>query len=59
MTHGNFVFNRFFNLRGLPGGNDNKLCVWSLKSTEPVLKFNQHQAAVKVVIKGLESLELL
>ena len=30
------------------GGNDNKLCVWSLKSTEPVLKFNQHQAAVKV-----------
>ena len=29
------------------GGNDNKLCVWSLKSNEPVLKFNQHQAAVK------------
>ena len=32
----------------LPGGNDNKLCIWSLKSTEPVLKFTQHQAAVKV-----------
>jgi hypothetical protein len=31
-----------------PGGNDNKLCIWSLKSTEPVLKFTQHQAAVKV-----------
>jgi len=31
------------------GGNDNKLCVWSLKSTEPVLKFNQHQAAVKAI----------
>ena len=29
------------------GGNDNKLCIWSLKSTEPVLKFTQHQAAVK------------
>ncbi|CAK9037070.1 Protein FIZZY-RELATED 2 (Cell cycle switch protein CCS52A1) [Durusdinium trenchii] len=31
------------------GGNDNKLCVWSLKSNEPVLKFNQHQAAVKAI----------
>ncbi|CAE7340626.1 FZR1 [Symbiodinium natans] len=31
------------------GGNDNKLCVWSLKSTEPVLKFNRHQAAVKAI----------
>lgn len=31
------------------GGNDNKLCIWSLKSTEPVLKFTQHQAAVKAI----------
>ena len=40
---------RFF----APGGNDNKLCIWSLKSTEPVLKFTQHQAAVKVGDPGL------
>lgn len=31
------------------GGNDNKLCVWSLKSTTPVLKFSEHQAAVKAI----------
>eukprot|EP00931_Biecheleriopsis_adriatica_P031921 TRINITY_DN18672_c0_g1_i1.p1 TRINITY_DN18672_c0_g1~~TRINITY_DN18672_c0_g1_i1.p1 ORF type:complete len:486 (+),score=64.22 TRINITY_DN18672_c0_g1_i1:33-1490(+) len=31
------------------GGNDNKLYVWSLRSTEPVLKFNEHQAAVKAI----------
>jgi len=31
------------------GGNDNKLYVWSLKSTAPVLKFNEHQAAVKAI----------
>lgn len=31
------------------GGNDNKLLVWSPKATEPVLKFNDHEAAVKAV----------
>lgn len=31
------------------GGNDNKLYVWTLKSTTPVLKFNDHQAAVKAI----------
>jgi len=31
------------------GGNDNKLYIWSLRSTEPVLKFNDHQAAVKAI----------
>jgi len=31
------------------GGNDNKLYVWSLRSTSPVLKFNEHQAAVKAI----------
>jgi len=31
------------------GGNDNKLYVWTLKSTTPVLKFSEHQAAVKAV----------
>eukprot|EP00933_Yihiella_yeosuensis_P081372 TRINITY_DN94973_c0_g1_i1.p1 TRINITY_DN94973_c0_g1~~TRINITY_DN94973_c0_g1_i1.p1 ORF type:complete len:500 (+),score=51.25 TRINITY_DN94973_c0_g1_i1:71-1570(+) len=31
------------------GGNDNKLCVWSLRSAEPVLKFHDHQAAVKAI----------
>jgi len=31
------------------GGNDNKLCVWNLRSSTPVLKFNEHQAAVKAI----------
>jgi len=31
------------------GGNDNKLHVWNLRSTSPVLKFNEHQAAVKAI----------
>ena len=31
------------------GGNDNKLLVWSPKTTEPVLKFLDHEAAVKAV----------
>lgn len=31
------------------GGNDNKLHIWSLRSTAPVLKFNEHQAAVKAI----------
>jgi len=31
------------------GGNDNKLLVWNPKSSEPVLKFCDHQAAVKAV----------
>jgi cell division cycle 20-like protein 1 (cofactor of APC complex) len=31
------------------GGNDNKLYVWNMRSTSPVLKFNEHQAAVKAI----------
>jgi len=31
------------------GGNDNKLYVWSLRSTSPVLRFSEHQAAVKAI----------
>lgn len=31
------------------GGNDNKLHVWNLHSTSPVLRFNEHQAAVKAI----------
>ena len=31
------------------GGNDNKLLIWSPHSSQPVLKFNDHQAAVKAV----------
>jgi len=31
------------------GGNDNKLCVWNLRQNTPVLKFNEHQAAVKAI----------
>jgi len=31
------------------GGNDNKLMVWSPKMTDPVLKYSDHQAAVKAV----------
>jgi len=31
------------------GGNDNKLLVWNIGSSEPVLKFNDHKAAVKAM----------
>merc|ERR1712118_172066 len=31
------------------GGNDNKLFVWSLHSQTPVLKYHEHQAAVKAI----------
>ncbi|CAD7925970.1 unnamed protein product [Amoebophrya sp. A120] len=31
------------------GGNDNKLLIWNLRSTSPVLKFTEHQAAVKAL----------
>jgi cell division cycle 20-like protein 1, cofactor of APC complex len=31
------------------GGNDNRLLVWSPKTTEPLLKFYDHEAAVKAV----------
>jgi cell division cycle 20-like protein 1 (cofactor of APC complex) len=31
------------------GGNDNKLYIWSLRSTTPVIRFNEHQAAVKAI----------
>lgn len=31
------------------GGNDNKLYVWNLRSQSPVLRFNEHQAAVKAI----------
>jgi cell division cycle 20-like protein 1 (cofactor of APC complex) len=31
------------------GGNDNKLYVWNLRSTSPVLRLNEHQAAVKAI----------
>ena len=31
------------------GGNDNKLFVWNLHSTTPVLKYHEHQAAVKAI----------
>lgn len=31
------------------GGNDNRLLVWSLQASEPVLKFYDHEAAVKAV----------
>ncbi len=31
------------------GGNDNKLFVWSPHSTSPLLKFNEHSAAVKAI----------
>jgi cell division cycle 20-like protein 1 (cofactor of APC complex) len=31
------------------GGNDNRLLVWSPKTSEPVLKFYDHEAAVKAV----------
>ena len=31
------------------GGNDNKLYVWSPHSTTPLLRFNEHTAAVKAI----------
>eukprot|EP00908_Phaeocystis_cordata_P018783 Transcript_30244.p1 GENE.Transcript_30244~~Transcript_30244.p1 ORF type:complete len:502 (-),score=194.39 Transcript_30244:197-1702(-) len=31
------------------GGNDNKLYIWSPHSTSPVLRFNEHTAAVKAI----------
>lgn len=31
------------------GGNDNRLLVWSLSSTNPICKFEDHKAAVKAV----------
>jgi len=34
------------------GGNDNKLFVWNMHSTSPVLRYNDHTAAVKVCLCG-------
>ncbi|RDY02718.1 Protein FIZZY-RELATED 2, partial [Mucuna pruriens] len=31
------------------GGNDNRLLVWNLNSTQPILKFCEHTAAVKAI----------
>lgn len=31
------------------GGNDNKLLIWTPKSTEPIFKTNKHKAAVKAL----------
>lgn len=31
------------------GGNDNKLYIWSCQSSSPLLRFNEHTAAVKVL----------
>lgn len=31
------------------GGNDNKLFIWSARSTTPIVKFSQHTAAVKAI----------
>lgn len=31
------------------GGNDNKLFVWNMSSTSPVLRYNEHMAAVKAI----------
>ncbi|GMH36174.1 hypothetical protein BSKO_04042 [Bryopsis sp. KO-2023] len=31
------------------GGNDNQLYIWELGSTQPVLKFSEHTAAVKAI----------
>jgi cell division cycle 20-like protein 1 (cofactor of APC complex) len=31
------------------GGNDNKLMIWSLHSNNPIMKSNNHQAAVKAL----------
>lgn len=31
------------------GGNDNQLCIWSLNSSSPMMKFSEHTAAVKAI----------
>lgn len=31
------------------GGNDNQLFVWQQQSAQPVLRFSEHQAAVKAI----------
>ena len=31
------------------GGNDNKLFIWNLQSSQPQLRFNEHTAAVKAI----------
>ena len=31
------------------GGNDNKLMIWNLSSSQPVASFSEHQAAVKAI----------
>lgn len=31
------------------GGNDNQLYIWNLNSTSPVIKFSDHNAAVKAI----------
>jgi cell division cycle 20-like protein 1 (cofactor of APC complex) len=31
------------------GGNDNQLFVWHQQSPQPVLRFSEHQAAVKAI----------
>jgi len=31
------------------GGNDNKLLIWNKYSDEPIVKFQDHEAAVKAV----------
>lgn len=31
------------------GGNDNKLCIWDIRKSDPVLKYEQHVAAVKAI----------
>eukprot|EP00742_Colponemidia_sp_Colp-10_P003254 GILJ01003464.1.p1 GENE.GILJ01003464.1~~GILJ01003464.1.p1 ORF type:complete len:474 (-),score=48.75 GILJ01003464.1:104-1525(-) len=31
------------------GGNDNKLYIWNAHSTSPILRFNEHTAAVKAI----------
>ena len=31
------------------GGNDNQLYIWNLNSTSPIIKFSDHNAAVKAI----------
>ncbi|CAM9232056.1 unnamed protein product [Chrysoparadoxa australica] len=31
------------------GGNDNKLCIWNAHSTSPIVRFNEHTAAIKAL----------
>lgn len=31
------------------GGNDNKLYIWNLKASEPIVRYSDHVAAVKAV----------